>query len=302
MAKTIVVPLDTSSASESSLPVATDLARKVGGDLLLVSVIEAPSEFGVWLHANETIEAWVDHHFKVDQYLTGIADQISGFQVDALVSTGNPSVEINLIARDQTEPVIVMGSHARSGFSRLAIGSVAVSVIHDANCPVIVVRELDELPESAGIGPLDRLLVALDGSEFAEEALSAAQAVLGATGLNIHLLQVVETTKWFGSTYAEIDYGAFQMYIESATAAAEEYLSGQAEHLEQQGHTVTWEVRDGLAAEHISDSAGDFNAGLIVMSTHGRTGLSRVFMGSVAERVIRDSERPVLLVSPQTGN
>jgi len=300
MAPTIVVPLDTSPESEASLPVAEALARRTEGMLLLISVIEAPSEFGVWLHAEETIDAWVDHHVKVDQYLAGLAGGISGVPVDTLVSTGNPASEINSIAREQAEPVIVMASQARTGVSRVAVGSVAASVIHDARCPVIVVREPASESAATGqpVGSLDRLLVALDGSDFAESALSTAQSVLGTSGLELHLLRVVETNKWYGSSYSEIDFTALSVYVESEEIAASEYLERQAALLTDAGHTVTWEVRDGLVSDHIATAAADFGAGLIVMSTHGRTGVGRVLMGSVAERVIHDGGRPVMLVNP----
>lgn len=299
MQPTVIVPLDTTPESEVSLPIAEALARHAEGMLMLISVIEAPSEFGVWLRAEETIDAWVDHHVHVDQYLSRIAGDIDGVAVDTLVSTGNPAVEINSIASEQPEPVIVMGSHARTGVSRVAVGSVAASVIHDARWPVIVARQADDDGGSAArVGPVNRILVALDGSEYAEQALSTAQAVLGSSGLDIHLLRVVETNKWYGTTYSEIDYAAVTTYIEAEQEAAEEYLDEQARVLEQAGHTVTWEVQAGFVAGHIVDAARQFNAGLIVMSTHGRSGLGRILMGSVAERVIHDADDPVMLVNP----
>jgi nucleotide-binding universal stress UspA family protein len=299
MRPTVVVPLDKSSKAEISLPIAAALAHQTEGMILLISVIEAPSEIGAWLHAEEAVEAWVDHHMDVDQYLTRIADGISGAPADTLVSTGNPSVEINAIAQDQVDPVIVMASHARTGVSRITVGSVAASVIHDARCPVIVVRRTDEESAAPLAGALKRLVVALDGSEFAEQALSSAQAVLGGTGLDIHLLRVVETNKWYGSTYAQVDYAAMQLYIDAEREVATTYMKDKAAELELAGNIVTWDVCEGLVADHISQATGSFNADLIVMSTHGRTGLRRMLMGSVAERVIHDSGKPVMLVNPQ---
>lgn len=296
MSPTVVVPLDTSPESEKSLPVAELLARQTEGMLLIISVIEAPSEFGVWLRAEETIDAWVDHHVDVDQYLTRKADAISGLAVDTLVSTGNPSVEINSIAGEQAEPVIVMASRARTGISRVAVGSVAASVIHDARCPVVVVRDTAE--QGSELPSLTRLLVALDGSEFAEQALAAAQLVLAGNSLDIHLLRVVETTKWYGTSLAEIDYAALTTYIDAEREAAEEYLARKADELQEAGHSVTWEVESGLVADHIARAAESFDAGMIVMSTHGRSGLGRILMGSVAERVIHDAGLPVMLVNP----
>ncbi len=299
MRPTVVVPLDKSSKAEMSLPIAAALAHQTEGMILLISVIEAPSEIGAWLHAEEAVEAWVDHHMEVDQYLTRLADGISEAPTDTLVSTGNPSVEINAIAQDQVDPVIVMASHARTGVSRITVGSVAASVIHDARCPVIVVRRTDEDSADASTGALKRLVVALDGSEFAEQALSSAQALLGGTELDIDLLRVVETNKWYGSTYAQVDYAAMQLYIDAEREVATTYLAKKAAELEQAGNNVTWKVGEGLVADHISQATTAFNADLVVMSTHGRTGLRRVLMGSVAERVIHDSGTPVMLVNPQ---
>ena len=300
MPRTIIVPLDTSPGAEAALPVAEALARRIDGELLLLSVIEAPSEFAVWLRAEETIDAWVDHHIEVDRYLTGIADGFSGLLVETSVTTGNPAPEIADAAGGYPEPVIVMVSHARTGLERLAIGNVAAAVLHNVACPVIVVRASEEAAEPRPVESLDRLLVALDGSEFAEQALEQARAVLGASGLTIHLVRVVETSKWYGSTNVGLDFAAQQMYVEAGRETASEYLEAAADRLRQAGNDVTWEVDTGLVAERINEAAAERDAGLIVMSTHGRTGLGRVFIGSVAERVIQHADRPVFLVHPDT--
>ena len=302
MAPTVIVPLDTSVESEASLGAAEALVRSTGGLLFFISVIEAPSEVGVWLNAHRTIDAWVDRHMEVDEYLTNVAARYPDLPTDTLVSTGNPSVEINLIAADQAEPVIVLASHARTGFSRMAVGSIATSVIHDARCPVIVVRRGEDEPYDQAPTSMKRLLVALDGSEFAESALSAAREVLGTSDLNLHLLRVVETTKWYGSTYAEFDYGVLDLYVQGERETASAYLEKQAKALEDTGHTVTWEICEGLVPDHIAAVSDEIDADLIVMSTHGRTGLGRVFMGSVAERVVHDAERPVMLVNPNVSS
>jgi nucleotide-binding universal stress UspA family protein len=191
-----------------------------------------------------------------------------------------------------------MASHARTGVSRVAVGSVAASVIHDADCPVIVVREAEEAGDTSD-RPLNRLLIALDGSEFAEQALASAQEVLGTSGLDIHLLRVVETNKWYGSSYSQIDFSALNLYIDTERSVSTDYLDKQAASLTDAGHSVTWEVRDGLVSEHIAEVAEKFGAGLVVMSTHGRTGVGRVLMGSVAERVIHEAGLPVMLVNPR---
>jgi len=308
MTRSIIVPLDTKLESEVALDVATKLAREQDAAIYLFSVIEAPFELAVWLRAKETIDAWAERNIEVDAYLTSVAERIveanPELRVETLVSTGHPAPEIAGFAAQQPEPLIVMAAPGRSGLERFLAGSVPAAVLHQAPCPVILVRQPreDEGVAEFVIGDFDRMLVALDGSEFAEQALAAAQVVFGGSGLTLHLVRIVETSKWFGATYYEMDYSALSLYLESELEAARIYLQQHAEKLEAAGHTVTWEARAGLVADEITEIARDQNAGLIVMATHGRTGPGRVLIGSVAERVVRQADRPVFLVNPNPAS
>lgn len=141
-----------------------------------------------------------------------------------------------------------------------------------------------------------RIIVPLDGSKLAESALPEAQEMARITGAELILLRVVDysTRDRFG------DFGLLYEYEAMARALAEErelataYLEELSSTIRASGHTVTTELVDGIAAKAIVGLAqpGD----LIVMATHGRTGMRRWFIGSIAEEVLRHSTVPVLLV------
>ena len=144
-----------------------------------------------------------------------------------------------------------------------------------------------------------RIVVPLDLSEMAELALPHASTVARATGTTIHLIHVVDITPLTQSSMVgfEIEQAAtFAALegIEAEAAAAEEYLESIRQHLAAKGVTATTAVVTGLVVSELLNAIATDD--LVAMTTHGRTGLERWLMGSVAESVIRRSSAPVLLV------
>jgi nucleotide-binding universal stress UspA family protein len=147
----------------------------------------------------------------------------------------------------------------------------------------------------------ERIVVPLDLSELAERAMPHAVAVAEATGAPIHLIHVVDVTPLtrlsaVGMGIEQAAVLAALEVIEVESAAAEDYLRSMRERLAARRLTATCSVVTGLVESALLDAIqpGD----LVVMSTHGRTGLERWLMGSVAEAVLRRSSAPVLLVRP----
>lgn len=130
------------------------------------------------------------------------------------------------------------------------------------------------------------LLVPLDTSALAEGILCQVEDLAKMTGAEISLLRVVNIRAFPGADMKAIEGKAVQR--------AEEYLGGVAKTLSDKGFTVTTHVRIGKPAEEILAHAEKY-ADLVVMTTHGRSGLGRWALGSVADRVINQSEKPVLL-------
>jgi nucleotide-binding universal stress UspA family protein len=149
------------------------------------------------------------------------------------------------------------------------------------------------------------ILVPLDGSELSETALAVAQTLASASGTSLHLLQVIslqpelEARRGIGGesvTVLEMAQDAARRLIDVQTTRGKAYLEGLAGQLQQAGSHVTTVIREGAAAETIVEYAKDHAIDLIVMSTHGRSGFKRFFVGSVTERVIRTGETPVLVL------
>jgi len=151
------------------------------------------------------------------------------------------------------------------------------------------------------------VLVPLDGSEASERALAHAQALAAAFDARVHLLQVISISHEYEIYHGAGEGGLMAMeysieMAEQVTAArqtrAEDYLKATAARLEADGIPVHTSVRQGLTLDNITDFVAENGIDLIVMSTHGRSGLQRFFIGSVTDRVIRFSHVPVLAIPP----
>jgi nucleotide-binding universal stress UspA family protein len=302
MNPTIVVPLDGSENAEQALPYARALAQRSGGSLLLVSVVDVPVEFGAWSMAGAgmygiEIEKW---QLESETYLKQLAEKQDGIATETVVRLGSAAAEIHEVVKGVADPVIVTTSHGRTGASRIFLGSVASKLVHDSVCPIMVVR-IQESPAEV-TAAFDRVVVPLDGSEFSEAGLTQAIEVFGG-GLTLHLLRIVEipaipAAGMAGSGYV-LDYGLIEDYMGATRESANVYIQAMIEKLTSEGHTVTGEVRDGLVADEIHSAAERHKADAIAMATHGRGGLGRIFLGSVAERVLNESSWPLLLTRPR---
>ncbi len=139
-----------------------------------------------------------------------------------------------------------------------------------------------------------KILVPLDGSPFAETALVHARALAHCTGAEIALVRVAVQPLYEYTT----DPILFETVREDTEAESMEYLERVVTDLRAEGFTATTETCTGPVAETILDYAQDIQADLIVMSTHGRSGFARWFIGSIADKIVRASTLPVLLVRP----
>jgi nucleotide-binding universal stress UspA family protein len=195
----------------------------------------------------------------------------------------------------------VLATHGRSGLGRWLYGSVADHVLRHAPVPVLLISAgcAPAWPES---GP-GRILVPLDGSALAEAALAPAAALAGILRARLLLLRAVvppvatETAYATGHPYAT---GQPYAYWDPAEAleATRSYLEPLAGGLRERGLTVDVEAAEGPPAAAIASSAWERGAGLIAMATHGRSGVGRLVLGSVATTTLHLAAVPLLLVRP----
>jgi nucleotide-binding universal stress UspA family protein len=281
--KRILVPLDGSDLAEAILPVVARLARDHEAEVVLLEV----------LAGQQTREAEHEVERQAGAYLEQAVASLRGHglrRVQRRVWYGEADQAIaNATAREQAD-LVAMSTHGRSGLDRLRFGSVAESVVRRTPVPVLLVRGIAAWDR----GGIERILVPVDGSEASEEVLPIVSCLAGPFDFEILLLHVVEATRSLPGSPAGARGGR-----DSETEAG--YLVRLAAPLEARGLRVGTTVRAGLPAEVIPAVTAETNSGLVAMSTHGRSGLGRLFLGSVAVRVLRSVSVPVLLWKPPAG-
>jgi nucleotide-binding universal stress UspA family protein len=287
MLRTIVVPLDGSLLAERALPYAEQLAKGSTTRLTLCRVV-----------TNEIIQKGGRDCALADEagtYLQGVEAGIKarGQTVQSMVDSGDPASRILECARSSEADLIVMATHGRSGPGRWLYGSVADELLRHAPIPVVLVPTTAATPWQPNRPPT--VMVTLDGSSLAEAALTPAVDLARRLGSEMILLQVISyppATAYGAATYLPSFDPTDQL------AFAEQYLTEVAEKLKQavKGIKVLTEV--GQAAAVVAEVATRQGAGLIAMATHGRSGLARVVLGSVATGTLQRSRMPLLLVGP----
>ncbi len=310
----ILVPLDGSFRAEQALPVAARIARSTGSSLFLVRVVNlAPDYSGGWAPAPMENQQEIDEEIgSATTYLKELATspEFTGIEINTKVLFGLPVQQLLEGIETPGIDLIVLCSHGRTGFTRWVLGSVAHALVHQCTVPILVLRQ-GETPSS--LVPLDaagavRTLVPLDGSPLAETALRPAAyvtAALAASGQGaLHLSRVV---KMFPTTEEEeakssLSEEAFHQ-ASTSLAQAKEHLSSEARDL-RLSLTSSVELAPDVAstllrqAEHGTSDGENTSCDLIALSTHGREGLERWVMGSVADRLLNTTKLPMLIVRP----
>jgi nucleotide-binding universal stress UspA family protein len=284
----ILVPLDGSEAAEAALAL-TELIPSRRVRLLQVE----PDEHGPMLVSAGEAERWrAARREEARAYLTqaGTPLRRQGRDVEAVFAFGDPADQI--IAADVD--LIVMATHGRGAGGRSFYGSVADRVVRHARVPTLIVRG-GERPVAAP--PLARVLVPFDGSPLAEAALPVAAELGDVLGLPLHLVQVVEedlvrATVQAGPAVA----AAAARRTAEVKRQAEDVVAAAVQALRNRDLAVTGEVRTGLPVTELLAAVRP--ADLVVMTTHGRGGVRRWLLGSVAEKLVRHAPAPVLLVRP----
>ena len=296
MFKNILVPLDGSFVGETALPYASALAERTGASLTLVRATQMPMGVG-----DRSVE-YTRLITEAEQYLSAQAVALTarGFAVQTGVPFGgSPAAWITEEVAIRHADLIVMATHDRSGPNRWLHGSVAEAVVSHAGVPVLLVRATEGGAQwSAWACRARELIVPLDGSSLAEAAVPLARGLAKALGGHIVLVGVIPTP---GQLIAG-QGGAIGTYVGSDHARleseAKEYLEAILGSLKASGLSAEATVRQGKPAAEIGEVAREHAAAAVVMATHGRTGLVRALLGSVAGEVLHQGASPVILVRP----
>lgn len=287
----ILVPLDGSRLAEQALPCAMRLGQELPADLVLFRAVSIPPSTRQVLDGADPQGSAVVGELlaRANDYLQGMAHLLrkTNPSVRYVVQYGPAADAIMDYSAETGMQQIIIATRGHGSLGRWTKGSVAERVVHAANAPVVLVRGREQdLRRARTPLPCRRVLVALDGSNRAEQVLSPIAATARALGCEMILFQVSIAFLSECSTRA-------------ANRMANAYLKRVAERLEKQGIKVSTAVRTGPVAETIIQFAETNEVDLIAMSTHGRTGIARWALGSVASQVLRDGSTPVFLVHSQ---
>jgi nucleotide-binding universal stress UspA family protein len=305
MASRILVPLDGSRLAEQALSCAAMLGQGLPSELVLFRAVSVPSDDReVLAKAGVETEALLAQlETEAQVYLVGLVEQLvaQGLNVRHVVERG-PAAEAILDYSGQADiHQIVMATHGYSGIKRWTHGSVAERVLQSSSVPVLLVRA-QEKDEAAGWEkPMQcrRILVPLDGSKMAEQVLPIATMVAQALDADLVLFQVpiVHAYGWLTDEW----FLPVQGVLATAEQDAEAYLTAVGRGLQEQNVRVTAATMIGPVAASIIEYAEANQVDLIAMCTHGRTGLARWALGSVADHVLRAGSSPILLVRASMG-
>jgi nucleotide-binding universal stress UspA family protein len=266
----LLLSTDGSLAAERAAKVAIDLAKTCGSKLYVISVVEVPA-FGA--EFVETLPNMID---RLEKEARGVLESLKdratkeGISCEALVYQGEEPYKyiVDEAVKNNVE-MIIMGRRGRTGVERLMLGSVTAKVIGYAPCKVMVV------PRAGGLS-FEKILIATDGSIYSELASREAISIAKRCGSNLIALSVAKK--------------------DENLPVAKESVDKVRQNAERENIKVEALTLKGMPYDVIVETAKQKNADVIIVGSHGRTGLERLLMGSVTERVIGHAGCAVLVV------
>lgn len=297
--RSILVPLDGSPFAEEALALAVALGQAANAKLRLVLVHQQPA-------APKTPEA-TKLYTKIEvatrraarDYLNSLANLLKerGYpNVTRVVLTGKPGSTLVEHVAEWDPSLVVMSTHGRGPLARAWLGSVADHLVRHLAVPVLLVRPKGGESPPPAVDLAGHILVPLDGSPLGEAALEPAVEIARLFEAELSLVQVVRPVSAAASPPVAFPVGYDERFTDLCRREAQDYLGDLAERLRAQG------VRASAAAvlsESVAATILDLAAGerirLVALATHGYGGLRRLTLGSVADKVVRGANRPVLV-------
>jgi nucleotide-binding universal stress UspA family protein len=295
----ILVPLDGSELSERALLPALAIANKPGAQLTFLRVPLTPTGWDRGIEGVDPyVEAWAEQRYAAErevanEYVVTLRERNAreGLTIATQVVEGDVATQI--LKASQYHDLVVMSTHGYSGLTRWVMGSVAERVLGAAGCPVLMVRT----PR-----PIQKILLPLDGSALSETALAPGLALAVRLGAEVILWRAVDEIDQFErAQLAGMGDGEPANRLQNGLMTeAENYLENLVKTTPKAGLTVSKQVVIAHSpATRILDYVEHHAVDLVVMATHGRTGLGKWVYGSVTEKVIRRSQSSMLVIRPQ---
>jgi len=313
MFKKILVPLDGSVEAETVLPYVRDIASRFGSEVDILSVGLGSKRRRI----NQLLDNYVHHaveHLQKNEITcravllysspeeemvdyTEITIPGQELKATGRVLYGGPAENILAYTHNHHINLVIMATHGLSGLRRWWLGSIFEKVVSQSTIPILgihskQVKEIDRDRKAI----FKRILAPLDGSDTGEAALHDAEAVALKTGAAMVLLHVIPAphaieARWLGPEFAD--------FVKAMHDAGQKYLAKTEKRLAEKGIEVSVKIVSGDPAERVIDVAKQEKIDLIAMSTHGRSGIARWVLGSVADKILHESKIPMWLVRPK---
>lgn len=291
----LLIARDFSPASDRALRHAMDLAARTGATLhvLYARILHREATEPVEdVSPAEGVDR-VREELKQDASVSAEAIETVSVQEEVRQDVYPAPSILNYIS-DAEVDMITLGTHGRRGPRRLMMGSVAEEVVRRAPCPVLTLRNEDGEGNSISFDPIDRILAPLDFSDNARKALRHAREWAGLHDATLDLLHVIEE-----KLHPALSIGGMKTIHELEPNVEEKALEMLDACMEDtEGPSVDFEshVVTGKTSSAIAEFVEERDIDLVTLATHGRTGIKRFFLGSVAEKVVRYVPCPVLVV------
>jgi nucleotide-binding universal stress UspA family protein len=313
MFKKILVPLDGSVEAETVLPYVRDIASRFNSDVDILAIGVGSRRRRV----NQLLDTYIHHaveHLQKESIscrsvviYNGREEEIIDYTEITLprqnlkargtVLYGGPADEILSYTSRRHIDLIIMATHGVTGLRRWWLGSVSEKIVTHSITPILLIhsKQKNELDRERK-ATFKRILAPLDGSDIGEAALMHSVELAQKTGSHLTLLHVIPEVH---SIESRILGQEFNKFVKAMNDAGQEYLDKVSARLKEKGIENITRIAHGDPAEIIVDTAIHENADLIAMSTHGRSGIARWVLGSVADKIIHESRLPMWLVRPQ---
>ncbi|MBK9713940.1 MAG: universal stress protein [Kouleothrix sp.] len=298
MFRRVLVPLDGSSFGEHALPFARSIACRAGASLHLahIHVIGVP----MTLDSVPMFDTAMDTQSRQQEqvYLARLAQQLEAggeLRVTTSLLDGAVAEALQEYAASSGVDLVVMTTHGRGAFSRAWLGSTADALVRLAPVPILLVRPCDLSPNMVPPVELRHVLIPLDGSPLAEQVLAHAATLGALTDARLTLLHAIAPEVTGGLPVPG------HPTLEQARDIAQGYLDRIAERLGAQSLDVRTEIVVGHPATGILEYARSHTVDLIALATHGRSGVARLLLGSVADKIVRGTTTPVMIYHPSSG-
>jgi nucleotide-binding universal stress UspA family protein len=299
--RSILVPVDGSKFAEQAIPIASAIAKRARSKIKLVLVHRQLEEVVPLAIGRDYIDSRLAMQKSDSEYLRALAARFRepmGLKLSTAMLKGSVAKALGEYVKEMSPDLVVMTTHGSGGLRRAWLGSVADELVRTLTIPILLLGPCEGSPDLTS--NFSKIVVPLDGSPLAEAVLEPAAAFARLWDADIRLVRIVSASALSLGLSLDSYSGYEDQFTDNRKEAAQKYLDQVAELLAKQGIRVSGTTVTGSGvAEALLDLVRSEDAKLVALATHGRGGLGRLVLGSVADKLVRAAEVPILVYRPR---